>query len=139
MIRSYKELRHLKTFEDRYNYLRLGGVVGRETFGFDRYLNQMLYKSAPWLSTRNSIIIRDNACDLGIPEYDIRSGILVHHLNPISIEDIELCRDCVFDPDNLITTTLNTHNAIHYGDATLLVKLPIERTKGDTTLWTTAY
>lgn len=136
MIKSYRDLRRLKTFEERYDYLRLGGVVGRSTFGFDRYLNQTLYRSPEWKRVRNAVIIRDNGCDLGIPDRAINEQILIHHINPISIEDIENRASCVLDPDNLITTTLVTHNAIHYGDASQLIRLPTERRKGDTTLWT---
>jgi hypothetical protein len=105
------------------------------TFGYDRYLNQLLYKSDRWKSTRNDIIIRDEACDLGISDYEILGKILVHHINPITIEDVELDRPIVYDPENLICTTLNTHNAIHFGNENLLPKLPIERRKNDTCPW----
>lgn len=135
MIRNYRELRRLKTFEERYFYLQLKGIVGESTFGFDRYLNQILYTSDRWLRTRDNIIIRDNGCDLGIEGYEIHGRILVHHMNPITIEDVELERDIVFDPEFLISTTLRTHNAIHFGDASLLPKLPIERRRNDTCPW----
>jgi hypothetical protein len=135
MIKSYRELRRLQTFEERFEYLKMGGVVGRSTFGFDRYVNQTFYKSREWAHTRNGIIVRDNGCDLGIKDREIHGKILIHHINPITIEDIEYSRDCIFDPDNLITTNFNTHNAIHYGDSSLLIKLPQERKKGDTHLW----
>jgi hypothetical protein len=135
MIRCYRELKLLDTFEERYDYLKLIGIVGDVTFGFDRYLNQMLYTSRPWKKTRDGIIIRDEACDLGVNGYDIRGKIFIHHINPITIEDVELERDIVFDPDNLICTTLNTHNAIHYGNKSLLPKLPIERKRNDTCPW----
>ena len=135
MVKTYRELRRLQTFEERYEYLRIGGIVGRETFGFDRYLNQAFYTSGDWKPTRKDIIIRDDACDLGIEGREILSRLTIHHLNPITIEDIELARDCVFDPDNLICTSHNTHMAIHYGDASMLISLPKERRKGDTCLW----
>jgi hypothetical protein len=136
MVKSYQELRRLPTFEDRFEYLKIGGVVGRETFGFERYLNQTFYHSSgDWRHTRRDIIIRDNGCDLAIPDREILDRIIVHHINPITVEDIELSRDCVLDPDNLICVSHNTSNAIHYGDASLLVRLPKERRKGDTYLW----
>lgn len=135
IIRSYRELRRLKTFEERYFYLQLKGVVGETTFGFDRYLNQILYTSDRWQKTRDGVIIRDNGCDLGIDGYEIQGRILVHHMNPITIEDVEEERDIVFDPEFLICTTLRTHNAIHFGDASLLPRLPIERRRNDTCPW----
>lgn len=134
-IRSYRELRRLRTFEERYFYLQLKGIVGESTFGFDRYLNQILYTSDRWLRTRDDVIIRDNGCDLGIEGYEIQGRILVHHMNPITIEDVEEERDIVFDPEFLICTALRTHNAIHYGDVSLLPKLPIERRRNDTCPW----
>ena len=136
MIKTYRELRRLRSFEDRYEYLKIGGIVGRATFGFERYLNQILYSSVEWKRTRNDIIVRDNGCDLGIPDLEIFDRIIAHHINPITIEDIERGADCVFNPDNIISTRHNTHNAIHYGDVSLLIRLPQERKKGDTTLWT---
>lgn len=135
MIKSYKEALSYETFEERYSYLRLHGEVGAETFGFDRYVNQMLYRSRRWLSLRNEIIIRDEACDLAILGFEIYDRIIVHHINPITIEDIELGKSIVFNPNNLICTTHTTHLAIHYGDATLLPKMPIVRRPGDTTPW----
>lgn len=135
MIRTYTELCKLRTFEDRYQYLRLNGVVGESTFGFDRYLNQLLYVSGKWRSTRDKIIIRDNGCDLGITDREIYSRILVHHINPITIEDIELERYVLFDPENLICSSKNTHDAIHFGDESLLFKMPIERRPNDTCPW----
>lgn len=135
MIRNYRELRRLRTFEERYYYLQLKGVVGETTFGFDRYLNQILYTSDRWLKTRDGVIIRDNGCDLGIEGYEIQGRILVHHMNPITIEDVEEERDIVFDPEYLICTTLRTHNAIHFGDEKLLPKIPIERKRNDTCPW----
>lgn len=135
-IKSYSELSKLKTFEERYEYLRLKGRVGEETFGFDRYLNQILYqRSHKWKHARDQVILRDNGCDLGVEGYEVPGKILVHHMNPITIEDVEQERDYVFDPEYLISTSLNTHNAIHYGDANLLSRGPIERTKHDTCPW----
>lgn len=135
MIRTYTELKRLNTFEDRYEYLKLGGVVGESTFGFDRYINQLLYTSKRWKRTRDGVIIRDNACDLGVDGYDIYDKILVHHMNPITIEDVEYERDIIFDQEFLISTSMNTHNAIHYGDSKLLIKLPIKRKPNDTCPW----
>lgn len=113
----------------------IGGIVGRETFGFERYLNQNFYRSSEWKSTRRKIIIRDNGCDLAIQDREIGGVIVVHHINSITIDDVECGRDCLFDPNNLICTSKNTSNAIHYGDASLLA-LPLqERRKGDTELW----
>lgn len=135
MIRSYRELKRLKTFEERFKYLRLRGSVGEATFGYDRHLNQMLYKSREWKSVRQKVILRDEACDLGIPGYDIESMILIHHMNPITVKDIEHGNEDVFNPDFLICTTQNTHRAIHFGDESLLPKPPIVRRPNDTTLW----
>lgn len=133
--KSYRELRRLQTFEERFEYLRIGGVVGRETFGFERYINQNFYTSQEWKLTRRDIIIRDNGCDLGVKGMEIFGRIIVHHINPITVEDIELARDCIFDPNNLICTSHATSNAIHYGDKSLLARLPLDRRKGDTQLW----
>lgn len=135
--RSYNELVSLLTFEDRFEYLKLNGSVGFSTFGFERYLNQSLYRSKLWKHIRRNVIVRDNACDLGIEDRDVYSRLLIHHLNPITIEDIENGNECVFDMNNLICTSHNTHNAIHYGDSSLLPRLPIERRKGDTCPWKT--
>lgn len=135
MIKSYRELRFLTTFEERFEYLKLGGVVGNSTFGFDRYVNQGLYHSNEWRHTRRRVLLRDGGCDLGISNRDIHGRLLVHHIMPITLEDIESGADCIFDPDNLITTTIDTHNAIHYGDVSLLPRLPVARTKNDTCLW----
>ena len=134
-IRTYTELIKLESFIDRYNYLRLGGVVGSTTFGFDRYLNQLLYTSKRWRATRDRIIIRDNSCDLGLEDYELHSGVIIHHMNPITIEDVENDSDLIYDPEFLICTSSNTHNAIHYSDATLLPRLPITRRPGDTIPW----
>ena len=135
MIKSYRELRLLRTFEERFEYLKLGGVVGNSTFGFDRYVNQELYHSNEWRHTRRVVVLRDNGCDLGIPNHDIHGRLLIHHIMPITLEDIESGSDRIFDLDNLITTTIDTHNAIHYGDASLLPRLPVVRKKNDTCLW----
>lgn len=135
MIRSFSGVRRLTTFEERYEYLRLKGTVGESTFGFDRYLNQLLYRSDRWRKVRGVVIVRDNGCDLGIEDRDISSKILVHHMNPITMEDIEEGREEVFDPNFLICTSEQTHNAIHFGDANLLPKLPVERRAGDTCPW----
>jgi hypothetical protein len=134
-IRTYSELRRLETFEERYFYLRLQGVLGESTFGFDRWINQHFYKSREWKSVRERVIVRDNGCDLGIPGFEIYSGLLVHHMNPISLEDIEHGADWILDSNYLITTSLRTHNAIHYGDESLLPRGPVERKSGDTKLW----
>ena len=135
IIRSYSELRRITTFEERYKYLQLGGIVGKDTFGFDRYLNQIFYRSQKWRSIRDQVIIRDNGCDLGVEGYDIYGRILIHHMNPITLEDIEKESDFLLNPEYLICTTHNTHNAIHYGDENLLITAPIERTKNDTCPW----
>ena len=135
MIRTYSELIKLKTFKDRFEYLKLDGIVGEETFGFDRYMNQIFYKSREWTSVRRSVIIRDNGCDLGMEGYEIHGKILIHHMNPINLSDIVHKTDELLNPDYLITTVLSTHNAIHYGDASLLPVLPIERRANDTCPW----
>lgn len=134
-IRTYSELRHLETFEERFDYLKLGGSVGRSTFGFDRHVNQAFYHSTEWRSARQYVILRDNGCDLGVPGYEINVGILVHHINPMEIGNLIHNEDWVLDPEFLITTSQNTHNAIHYGDKSLLRQLPVERSRGDTRLW----
>ena len=135
MIRTYSELITIPTFEGRFEYLQLNGSVGKETFGFDRYLNQRLYRTKEWRAIRDKIIIRDNGCDLGVEGYNINGQILIHHINPITIDDIVNGKPMVFDLDNLICTTLNTHNAIHYGDASLLITAPKERHQNDTCPW----
>ena len=135
MIRTYSELRRLKTFEERYRYLRIAGRVGVDTFGYDRYLNQLLYMSKRWRRTRDSIIIRDDGCDLSHEDYEIYGKIIVHHMNPITIEDIEQDRDEVYDPNLLVSTSFDTHNAIHFGNESLLPKLPIIRRRNDTCPW----
>ena len=135
IIRTYTELIQLPTFEERYRYLRLGGRVGEDTFGFDRYLNQLFYTSDEWRAIRDEVIIRDNGCDLGIPGREIHGKILVHHMNPITKEDIIRRTKYLLDPEYLICTIKRTHDAIHYGDEELLIKDPIERTKNDTCPW----
>lgn len=135
MSRSYSELILLPTFKERYEYLRLDGVIGEETFGFDRYVNQRFYKSREWKQVRDLVIIRDNGCDLGIEGFDIYGKIFIHHMNPIMLRDIQNATEFLLNPEYLICTTLDTHNAIHYGDSNLLVTAPLERTKNDTCPW----
>lgn len=135
MIRTYTELMKLKTFEERYRYLKLTARVGEETFGFDRYLNQQFYKSKEWKSIRNEIIIRDNACDLGIPEREMNDRIIIHHMNPIVKYDLIHQTDFLLNPNYLICTSRQTHLAIHYGDEDLLFKGLVERAKNDTCPW----
>ena len=134
-IRTYSELITFPTFKERFNYLKLDGLVGESTFGFDRYLNQMFYRSQRWKEIRDFVIIRDNGCDLGVEGYEIHSRIVIHHMNPITIEDIRKESEFLLDPEFLICTIHNTHNAIHYGDENLLIKAPIERSKNDTCPW----
>lgn len=136
MFKSYTELSRLQTFEERFEYLRLYGRVGKDTFGFDRIFNQMFYRSNEWKQVRNYVITRDNGCDLGVEGYEIYGQrIIIHHINPITLEDIENHSDILLDPENLITTIHSTHNAIHYGDENLIVREPIERTRNDTCPW----
>lgn len=134
-IRTYSELIQLPTFEERFEYLKIGGSVGEETFGYDRYLNQMLYKMPEWRSIRNQVIVRDRGQDLGVDGFEIPDKVLVHHMNPITVDDVLHRRDYVLDPEYLITTCMTTHNAIHYGSEDVLPKLPIERSKNDTCPW----
>lgn len=134
-IRTYSELSQLATFEERYRYLRLGGHVGKETFGFDRWINQMFYKDPEWLKVRDIVIMRDNGCDLGIEGREIYSRIIVHHMNPITKADILDRSKFLLDPEYLICTVKNTHDAIHYGDENLLITLPMERSPNDTCPW----
>ena len=133
--RTYSDLSLLPTVLERYRYLRLGGNVGLETFGHNRYLNQILYTSDRWRSFRDKIIIRDNGCDLGMEGFEIYDRILVHHINPITVEDVLNENQKVFDPDNVISTSHNTHQAIHYGDENLLITEPVERFRNDTCPW----
>jgi hypothetical protein len=134
-IRCYQELSRLETFEERFEYLRLSGITGQRTFGFDRWVNQAFYHSGEWRIARNHVILRDDGCDLGIPGMDIHSGLIVHHMNPVTLAELEHGDYSVVDPEYLITTTHDTHNAIHYGDASLLPRGPVVRERGDTKLW----
>ena len=134
-LKTYRELIRLPTFDERFDYLKMRGKVGRDTFGFDRYLNQSLYQSPEWKAIRQQAILRDDGCDLGMSDRPIFGRLVVHHLNPITLEDIEEAHDIVFDLNYLICTMHDTHNAIHYGDRSLLAHLPKERSKGDTCLW----
>lgn len=135
IIRTYSELIKLPTFEERYEYLKLDGKVGEETFGFDRYINQEFYRSNEWLKVRDFVIVRDGGCDLAIEDREIFGKILVHHMNPITIDDILNRSEFLLDPEYLICTIKNTHDAIHYGDSSLLITAPIERRKNDTCPW----
>lgn len=134
-IRTYSELSRLHTFDERYQYLKLSGVVGESTFGFDRWVNQEFYRSRQWKSIREQVIVRDDGCDLGVPGYEIHRGLIMHHMNPISMDDIEHGEEWILDPNFLITTSHRTHNAIHYGDESLLPREPVVRKFGDTKLW----
>jgi len=134
-IRTYSELTTFPTFEERFKYLQLNGQVGKDTFGFDRYINQNFYRSLEWKRVRDKVILRDNGCDLGVEGYEIHGRILIHHMNPITIKDIESMSEYLLNPEYLISTVHNTHNAIHYGDESLLITVPIERRKNDTCLW----
>lgn len=134
-IKSYSELSMLPTFQERYEYLRLQGVVGEETFGFDRYMNQFFYRSPEWKKVRDEVIVRDGGCDLGIPGREIFDRIIIHHMNPIRPEDIRNRSDLLLNPDFLIVTSHRTHQAIHYGDEGLLIKEEIVRFKNDTCPW----
>ena len=134
-IKRYSELIRIPGFFDRYNYLKLTGKVGEDTFGFDRYLNQVLYRTPVWKKVRQEVILRDQGFDLGDPDRPISGAIIVHHMNPITVEDVRKERDEVFDPEYLISCSLLTHNAIHYGTDSLLEKPLVERTPGDTCPW----
>lgn len=133
--RCYTDVRRIPTFEERYEYLRLDGQVGEATFGFDRWVNQRFYTSPQWRRARNEVILRDMGCDLGIRGHEVPFGLLVHHMNPMTVEDIEHGRDWILDPEYLICTSKRTHNAIHYGSDHLLPRAPVERRPGDTKLW----
>lgn len=133
--KTYRELIAMDNFLDRYEYLRIGGTVGESTFGSNRYLNQILYRSYDWKKFRREMIIRDNGCDLAHPDYEIGGIIILHHLNPITIDDVKNRRRCVFDPENVVCVSHRTHEAIHYGDDTLLMKGPVVRRPGDTIPW----
>lgn len=135
MIRSYSDLRFIPTFEERYRYLKLRGAVGETTFGFDRYMNQMFYTSSQWKHIRQQVIARDAGCDLGIPGYEIFHRLVIHHMNPMTVDNFKEGDSSILDPEYLITTTHRTHNAIHFGDESLLVRPLTERRRGDTKLW----
>ena len=135
MIRTYSELIRMSKFEDRYEYLALRGSVGESTFGFDRYMNQHFYTSRQWKVLRNHIIVRDEGCDLGVRGFEIHDRIYIHHMNPMNVEDLVHGNEDVLDPEFLITTTHRTHNAIHYGDRSLLPKEYSPRKPNDTKLW----
>lgn len=134
-IKTYKEMERFVTFEDRYEYLKLGGHVGEKTFGFDRWINQEFYTSTEWKRIRDVVVVRDNGCDLGIPGREINGALLVHHMNPMSSDDIVHGEEWILDPEYLVTTTKDTHNAIHYGNRELLRKPYVPRRAGDTRLW----
>ena len=135
MIRCYRDLKQIDSFKERYLYLKVAGKVGEETFGIDRYVNQQLYRSQRWKRTRSQVIIRDNGCDLGIDGHEIDRYIVIHHMNPITLEDIEEDRDEIYDPEYLICCSSRTHQAIHFGDEELLPKDYVERRPNDTCLW----
>lgn len=134
-IKTYSELMTFSTFIERFRYLKIGGAVGRMTFGHDRYLNQILYSSDEWKRFRRDIIVRDNGCDLACPDREIYERAIVHHINPITVEDVLNRNPMIFDPENVITTFLRTHNAIHYADESILLLDPVERTRNDTCPW----
>lgn len=134
-IKTYSELVKFQTFDERFEYLKLNGEVGRDTFGFDRWINQTFYRSSIWKKLRDQIIIRDNGCDLGLNGFEIPRRIIIHHMNPITIRDIELQSDFLLNPDFLICTSHSTHNALHYSDEQLIIKEPVKRFKNDTCPW----
>jgi hypothetical protein len=133
--RTYSELRQLETFEERFAYLSLGGVVGTSTFGFDRWINQAFYRTPQWRRVRNEVILRDGGCDLGVPGYELHAQVLIHHMNPVERDDILDAEDWILDPEFLITTCIRTHNAIHYGNGDSLFRPFEARSQGDTKLW----
>jgi len=134
-VRTYSDLTRLGSFEERFEYLKLGGSVGRETFGYDRYINQRFYRSWEWKNVRDQVIIRDHGCDLGVLGHEINGALLIHHVNPMISDDIVHGEEWILNPEYLVTTTHNTHNAIHYGDFSLIPKPFVPRTPGDTKLW----
>jgi hypothetical protein len=134
-MRTYTELSRLETFTERFQYLKLQGLLGDVTFGFDRWINQQFYKSQEWQQVRTFVIVRDNGCDLGVPGYEIGAALMVHHMNPLRPSDLIHGSESIIDPEFLILTSLATHNAIHYGDNSLLPRGPVVRVPGDTTLW----
>lgn len=135
ILKTYSELIQIPTFEERFEYLKLDGSVGEDTFGFDRWMNQIFYHSPEWKRIRDEVIIRDNGCDLAMPGHEIYGRILIHHMNPISVDDIERRTDLLLNPEYLISTLHRTHNAIHYGDKSLLPQGLIVRTPNDTCPW----
>lgn len=135
MIKKYSDLQSLYSFADRFEYLMLPGIVGDSTFGFDRYINQKFYSSREWKEVRNYVIVRDDGCDLGVPGYEINDGIIIHHINPMVSDDIVHGESWILDPEYLITTTKETHNAIHYGNMSIIKPRYVERFPGDTKLW----
>ena len=134
-IRTYSELITLPTFEERYNYLKLGGKVGEETFGFDRFLYQDFLRSKEWKDIRDYVIVRDHGCDLAVEDREIFGKILIHHMNPIAVKDVLRRSEYLLNPEYMITTVKRTHDAIHYGDEDLLITMPVERYKNDTCPW----
>lgn len=134
-LRTYSDLRRMRTLEERFEYLSLGGAVGASTFGFDRWINQQFYRSAEWKQVRDLVIVRDNGMDLGTPDVPIRGPYTVHHMNPLTMEDFEESTDNLLDPEVLICTSLRTHNAVHFGDRSLLPQPFVERRPGDTVPW----
>ena len=135
MIRTYRELTRLKSFEDRFEYLKLRGQVGKSTFGYDRYINQAFYRSSEWRRVRNLVIARDEGLDLGVTGYEIFNRPIIHHMNPMGLEDLVSGDDDILNPEYLVCVSHRTHNAIHYGDESLLPKPLVERRPGDTRLW----
>lgn len=135
LVRSYSELKQISGFAERFEYLQLRSQVGIATFGFERYLNQRFYTSTQWRHVRNQVIARDEGCDLGVRDHEIWDKVIVHHMNPMSVDSITHADESILDPEYLICVTMSTHNAIHYGDKSLLVKMPVERRPGDTKLW----
>lgn len=134
-MKTYSQMILLNTFDERFDYLKLSGSVGEETFGYSRYLNQTLYRSPEWKQIRRDVILRDHGCDLAIPGYEINGKILVHHINPITLKDIEERNPKIFDMNNLVTVSFMTHQALHYGSKELIIHDPIERTPNDTCPW----
>lgn len=135
MIKTYTELITFPTFEERFEYLKFNSSIGKTTFGFERYLNQKLYQSREWKRARRDVIVRDKSCDLAFLDRETFGSVIIHHINPITVEDIERGHACLFDLDNLVCVTSDTHNALHYGDISLIPSLPTERRKGDTCPW----
>lgn len=135
MIKKYSDLRRIETLEERFRYLKLQGQVGSTTFGFDRYLNQRFYTSHEWRQVRSHVIVRDSGCDLGVDGHEIHDRIYIHHMNPMTVSDLTEFNNEILEPEYLISVSLRTHNAIHYGDESQLPKPLVERRRGDTKLW----